>query len=117
ETRHRGAEMLELVGLWRAFDTLDDRNRPVVGGEASYGAAKSAPAVERRRRVIDQDAQRTAAHLWQMKAVARRAPGQSRRQRRRAALEIRTRPAHRIGIDHDPGVAERRVLVARRRLD
>src|SRR5207244_9876984 len=33
------------------------------------------------------------------------------------ALEIRTRPADRVGIDHDAGVAERRVLVAGRRLD
>src|SRR5207244_7716986 len=90
---------------------------PVIAGETSDRATQRAPAVERRRRMIDLDAQRAAAHLWQMKAVARRAPGQTGRQCRWTALEIRTRPADRVGIDHDAGVAERRVLVAGRRLD
>ena len=47
-----------------------------------------------------------------MKAVARRAPGEAGRQRRRAAFEIGPRAAYRVRIDHDAGVAEGDVLVA-----
>src|SRR5581483_11552830 len=109
--------MLELVGARRALDAFDHGHRPVIAGEPADHAAERAPAIQRRRRVIDLDTQRAAALRFEVKAVARRAPGQSRRQRRRAALEVGARAAHRIGIDHDAGVAERTVLVAGRGLD
>ncbi len=55
--------------------------------------------------------------LRQMEAVARRPSRQARGQRRRPALEIRSRPADRVRINHHASVAKGRVLVARRRLD
>ena len=117
EARHGGAEVLELVRPGRALEAFDERHRPVVAREPADHGAERAPVVQRVRGPLCADAQRGLALLIQVKAVARRAPGEAGGHGGRPALEIRACPAHRVRIDHHAGVAERHRLAARGRLD
>src|ERR1700731_2749783 len=109
--------MLELIRSRSALDALDHGYGPVVARDASDHSAQSAPSVERRRRKIDMDTQRGAAHFRKVKAVSRRSPGDARCQRGGPALEIRSCAANRIRIDHHAGVAEGNVFITRRSLN
>ena len=117
EARHRRAEVLERVGAGRGFEAFDERHRPVVAGETADHAAERAPFVQALRREIDADTAALRGAAFQMEAVARRAPGQPRGERRGPAFEVGARAAHRVGVDHHAGIAEGDVLAARRRLD
>src|SRR5262249_32945453 len=113
---HRGAEVLELVGTGWPFDSLDHRHGPVVPGDFSDHRSKPSPFVERSGLEVDANMNCRAALFVEVKAVTRGASGQTGRERRRAAFEIRQRTAHRVGVDDDSGVAERDMLMTYRRL-
>ena len=57
-----------------------------------------------------------AAQFGKMKTIAWRPPGQARGKRGRPAFEVRTRSAHRVGIDHHTGIAEGDVFIRDRSL-
>src|SRR5262245_38787094 len=81
KTRHRRAEMLELVGSGCTLNAFDNGYCPVIAREPADHATEPTPTVERRRRMIDLNAQRAAPLFREMKAVARRAAGQASRKR------------------------------------
>src|SRR5262249_55756153 len=88
-----------------------------IAGEAADDAAERAPFAQIPRRETYAHDERGAPMLIKMKAVARRAAGEPGAERRRAALEIRARAAHAVGIDDDAGIAVGDVLAAHRRHD
>src|SRR5581483_1008829 len=98
-------------------DAHEHRHLPVIAGMPSDDAAERAPFAELARCVTDLDDQARQPPLVEMITVARSPSGQSGAERRRAALEIRARAAHAIGIDHDAGVAIGAMLPTHRRHD
>ena len=116
--RQRRAEMLHLVGSRHAVEPDQRRHLPVVAGEPPDDAAERAPLVQFARREAHVCTSKCRLPvLVEMIAVARRAAGQSRAQRRRPALEIGARAAHAVGVDHHAGVAIGAMLAAHRRHD
>ena len=99
------------------LDANKDRHLPIIAGEAADDAAERAPIVERARGKRDIDDERRPPLLVQMITIARCASGQCCAQRRRPALEVGTRAAHAVAVDHHPGITERHVLAAHRRHD
>jgi hypothetical protein len=69
--------MFQFVGAGDAIETGDDRDLPVVAGEAADDAAKGAPFVQGRRRPGRLYQQRATAAFVQMKAIARGETGQA----------------------------------------
>src|SRR5262249_60023673 len=98
-------------------DPDDGGNLPIVAGQPSDDAAERAPVVEFARCPAQLDDERCLPSFLEVITVTRRPPSQSGAQRRWPALEIRTRAAHAVGIDHDPGIAVRDVLAEYRRHD
>src|ERR1700690_77675 len=96
KARHRGAEMLHLIRSWRALNSLDHRHGPVIARNAANHPAERAPFVERGRREIGANMQRSPTLLGKVKSIPRRASGKSGSQRRRAPFKVRTRTADRI---------------------
>jgi len=117
EARHGGAEMLELIRSGWVDDALDHRDGPVVACNAPDHRAERAPFVERVGSEVGVDMQSRTALFGEMKAVARRASGQSGRNRGRSAFEIGERPTYRVGKNHHAGIAKGDMLVGHRRLD
>ena len=58
--------MLHLVGAGNAVDAGQDRNLPIVAGEASDDAAERTPVVEFARRPLDIDEKARQAPLVEM---------------------------------------------------
>src|SRR5258705_121580 len=69
------------------------------------------------RRPSNMHEERRPSLFLEVIAVARRAPGERRAQRRRSALEIRARAAYAVAVDHYAGVAVGDVLAQHRRHD
>src|SRR6266571_8926988 len=109
--------MLHLVRPWHALDSDQRRHLRIVAGQAADNAAQRAPIVELAWRPRQFDQESRLPMRVEMIAVTRRAPGEAGTQGRRPTLEIRTRAAHAVAIDHDAGIAVGHVLAAHRRHD
>ena len=109
--------MLQRVGAGRLGDALDQRHLPIGSAGPPDNAAERAPFRQIARRRGEPETPGRQAAFVEMKAVARRPPGQPGGERGRPALEIAARAEDAVRVDDDASVAHREVLAAHRRHD
>src|SRR5262249_49671352 len=115
--REPRAEMLHLVGGGHASEADERGTLPIIAGQATDDTAERAPVVELAWREADVDDERRPPPFLEVIAVPRRARRQRGGERRGPALEVRTRAAHAVAIDHHSGVPIGDVLAQNRRHD
>src|SRR4051794_39230581 len=99
EARERCAEMLELIGIRPNPNPRDHRHLPIAVSPLSDDPAQGAPVARIRWCMRDDEVLRPKPTLVKVIAIARRAAGQSSRERRRPALEVATRSENRVRVD------------------
>ena len=104
--REGGAEVLERVRSRRAVDAGDDGHVPVGIDRLPHDCAERPPFVQGVGPRLDLEQVGAAAMAVEVAAVTRRASRQPGADGRRPALEVAARPAHAVGVDDHPGVAE-----------
>src|SRR3954471_1012572 len=99
----RGAEMLQRVRAGKFGDALDERHLPIGAAFPPDNAAQRTPFRQVARRRPEPEISGRQATFIEVKAVARRAPGQPGSERGRPALEIAAGTENAVGVNHHAG--------------